>query len=179
MLVSCRYRVREDMDTVLAVSDTNIPLDVFGSESVAADLLQQVRWRDGVSSPRCRMTVRSETAAMGSFSGISVMDYGRTFNDKTGTIAHSKNVLRKWLFSICAFLRFNMSVRQLQCEIQVTYKTIYRRVEHFVEALDAPSLDLCGLVEMDEYLRLCRPERPRERDQRWHSRPRSTRAQNI
>ena len=24
-----------------------VPLDVFGSESVAADLLQQVRWRDG------------------------------------------------------------------------------------------------------------------------------------
>jgi hypothetical protein len=24
-----------------------IPLDAFGSESVAADLLQQVRWRDG------------------------------------------------------------------------------------------------------------------------------------
>lgn len=31
-----------------------IPLDVFGSESVAADLLQQVRWRDGVTCPRCR-----------------------------------------------------------------------------------------------------------------------------
>ncbi|WP_274595407.1 transposase, partial [Halorubrum sp. SS7] len=31
-----------------------VPLDVFGSESVAADLLQQVRWRDGVSCPRCR-----------------------------------------------------------------------------------------------------------------------------
>jgi hypothetical protein len=24
-----------------------IPLDVFGSESLAADLLEQVRWRDG------------------------------------------------------------------------------------------------------------------------------------
>ena len=49
-----------------------IPLDVFGSESVAADLLQLVRWRDGVSCPRCRSTERSETAATGIFSGISV-----------------------------------------------------------------------------------------------------------
>ncbi|WP_137685352.1 transposase, partial [Haloarcula mannanilytica] len=38
-----------------------IPLDVFGSESVAADLLEQVRWRDGVTCPRCRSdrTVRN------------------------------------------------------------------------------------------------------------------------
>jgi len=31
-----------------------MPLDVFGSESAAADLLQQVHWRDGVTCPRCR-----------------------------------------------------------------------------------------------------------------------------
>jgi hypothetical protein len=31
-----------------------MPSDVSGSESVVADLFQQVRWRDGVTCPRCR-----------------------------------------------------------------------------------------------------------------------------
>ncbi|WP_161618951.1 transposase, partial [Haloarcula marismortui] len=30
------------------------PISRFVSESAAADLLQQVRWRDGVECPRCR-----------------------------------------------------------------------------------------------------------------------------
>lgn len=46
-------------------------------------------------------------------------------------LAHSKIALRKWLFSIYAFLRFNTSIRQLQREIEVTYKTMHRRVERF------------------------------------------------
>jgi transposase len=48
-----------------------IPLDVFGSESVAADLPQQVCWRDGVTCSRCRSdwTVRNSTTER--FSGIS------------------------------------------------------------------------------------------------------------
>ena len=31
-----------------------IPFDVFGSEAVAANLLQQVHWRDGVTCSCCR-----------------------------------------------------------------------------------------------------------------------------
>jgi len=88
----------------------------------------------------------------GQFQRYLCKDCDRTFNDKTGTIfAHSKIALRKWLFSIYAFLRFNTSLRQLQCEIEVTYKTIHRRVERFTEALGAPSLDLRGPVEIDEF----------------------------
>jgi len=49
-----------------------IPLDVFDSESVAADLLQQVRWRDDVSCLAVVLTLRSKMAAIGFFSGISV-----------------------------------------------------------------------------------------------------------
>ena len=143
-----------------------IPLDVFGSESVAADLLQQVRWRDGVSCPRCRSDRTVRNGSYGHFQRYLCKDCGRTFNDKTGTIfAHSKIALRKWLFSIYAFLRFNTSLRQLQCEIEVTYKTIHRRVERFTEALDAPSLDLCGPVEIDDFY-VSAGLKGRERD-RW------------
>jgi transposase-like protein len=100
-----------------------IPLDVFGSESLAADLLEQVRWRDGVECPRCRSDRTVKNGSYGAFQRYLCKNCDRTFNDKTGTIfAHSKVALRKWLFSIYAFLRFNTSLRQLQREIGVAYK---------------------------------------------------------
>ncbi|ELY87165.1 IS1595 family transposase [Natrialba taiwanensis] len=145
-----------------------IPLDMFGSESLAADLLQQVRWRDGVECPRCRSDRTVKNGSYGHFQRYLCKDCDCTFNDKTGTIfAHSKIALRKWLFSIYAFLRFNTSIRQLQTEIDVTYETIHRHVECFVTALDAPHLDLVGPVEIDEvYVTAGKKARDRERESR-------------
>jgi len=152
-----------------------IPLDVFSSESLAADLLQQVRWRDGVKCPRCRSDRTVRNGSYGAFQRYLCKDCDRTFNDKTGTIfAHSKVALRKWLFSIYAFLRFNTSLRQLQREIGVTYKTMHRRVERFTRALDAPQLDLVGPVEIDEVY-VSAGLKGRERDQESRSRGLSTR----
>lgn len=152
-----------------------IPLDVFGSESLAADLLEQVRWRDGVECPRCRSDRTVKNGSYGAFQRYLCKNCDRTFNDKTGTIfAHSKVALRKWLFSIYAFLRFNTSLRQLQREIGVTYKTMHRRVERFTRALDAPQLDLVGPVEIDEVY-VSAGLKGRERDQPSRSRGLSTR----
>ncbi|MUV61935.1 IS1595 family transposase [Halobacterium sp. CBA1126] len=152
-----------------------IPLDVFGSESVAADLLAQVRWRDGVTCPRCRSDRTVRNGSYREFQRYLCKNCDRTFNDKTGTIfAHSKIALRRWLFSIYAFLRFNTSLRQLQCEIEVTHKTIHRRIERFASALDAPSLDLVGPVEIDEVY-VNAGKKGRERDQESRSRGLSTR----
>ncbi len=156
-----------------------IPLDVFGSESLAANLLQQVRWRDGVSCPRCRSDRTVRNGSYGAFQRYLCKNCDRTFNDKTGTIfAHSKVALRKWLFSIYAFLRFNTSLRQLQREIGVTYKTMHRRVERFTRALDAPRLDLVGPVEIDEVY-VSAGLKGRERDQPSRSRGLSTRGRGF
>ncbi|WP_394341362.1 IS1595 family transposase [Natrarchaeobius oligotrophus] len=76
--------------------------------------------------------------------------------------AHSKVALRKWLFSIYAFLRFNTSLRQLQLEIDVQYKTIYQRVERFTKALRAVTRPFRA-GRNRRGLRLCRAERPRAR----------------
>jgi len=151
-----------------------ISLDVFGSESVAADLLQQVRWRDGVTCPRCRSDQTVRNGSYREFQRYLCQNCDRTFNDKTCTIfAHSKVTLRRWLFSIYAFLRFNTSLRQLHCKIDVTHKTIHRRIERFVSALDTPSLDLVGPVEIDEGYVSAR-KKGRERDQEPRSRGLST-----
>ena len=128
-----------------------IPLDVVGSESVAANLLQQVRWRDGGTCPRRRSNRTVRNGSHREYQRNLCKDCDRTFNDKTDTIfAHSKVSLRRWLFSIYAFLRFNTSLRHLQCESDVTHKTLHRRIECFTRALDAPSLDLVGPVEIKE-----------------------------
>jgi len=51
-------------------------------------------------------------------------NFGRTFNDKTGTIfAHSKLSLKEWFFTIYVFLRFNTSIRQIEAELDLSYRT--------------------------------------------------------
>ena len=82
------------------------------------------------------------------------------------------------MFSIYAFLRFTTSLRQLHVEIDVTYKTIHRRIERFSEALDAPSLDLVGPVEIDEVY-VTAGKKGRERGSRSRSRGLSTRGRGT
>ena len=76
--------------------------------------------------------------------------------------------------SIHAFLRFNMSLRQLQCGIKVTHKTLHLRVERSARALDAPSSYLAGPIEINEVY-VCTGKNGRERNRSSHSCGLSTR----
>ena len=67
-------------------------------------------------------------------------DCDRTFNDRTGTISvHAKIGLDKPLFAFYSFRRFNTSIRRLDAEIDVSYRSLHRRVERSGELLDAPA----------------------------------------
>ena len=66
------------------------------------------------------------------------------------TFAHTKIGLDKLLFAFYSFLRFNTSIRQLDAKIDVSYRSLRRRVEQFTRTLDAPAIDLVGPVEIDE-----------------------------
>ena len=127
------------------------PFDEFISETSAADLLEQVRWHDSRQCPRCRSESVIKYGSYRAFQRYRCKDCDRTFNDKTGTIfAHAKIALTEWFFAIYGFLRFNMSIRQLEAELDVSYRTLRQRIERFARALDAPSLSLSGPVEIDE-----------------------------
>jgi len=103
----------------------------------------------------------------------------RTFNDQTGTVfEHSAVALRKWFLAIYTYIRFNTSLRQLDVEIDVSYKTVYRRVQRFLRALDAPLPHLEGPVEIDE-LYVKAGLKGRERDQPSRSRGLSTRGRGT
>ncbi|MFC6874752.1 IS1595 family transposase [Halobellus marinus] len=155
------------------------PIKTFVSECQAANLLQQVRWRNGVYCPRCRAESVIRYGSYRVFQRYLCKNCDRTFNDQTGTVfEHSAVALRKWFLAVYTYIRFNTSLRQLDVELDVSYKTIYRRVQRFLRALDAPRPQLKGPVEIDEfYVKAGR--KGRERDQPSRSRGLSTRGRGT
>jgi transposase-like protein len=124
------------------------PVKKFVSERRAANLLAQVRWRDGVYCPCCRAESPIRHGSYRVFQRYRCKNCDRTFNDKTGTVfEHSSIALRKWFLAVYAYIRFNTSLRQLDVEIGVSYKTVYRRVQRSQEALDAPPHCFVGEIE--------------------------------
>jgi len=155
------------------------PIKTFVSERRAANLLEQVRWRDGVYCPHCRGESVIRYGSYRVFQRYLCKDCDRTFNDQTGTIfEHSSVALRKWFLAVYTYIRFNTSLRQLDVEIDVSYKTIYRRVQRFLRALDAPRLQLEGPIEIDEFY-VKAGLKGRERDQPSRSRGLSTRGRGT
>ncbi|ELZ39610.1 IS1595 family transposase [Halorubrum tebenquichense] len=155
------------------------PIKTFVSERRAANLLEQVRWRDGVYCPRCRGESVIRYGSYRVFQRYLCKDCDRTFNDQTGTIfEHSAVALRKWFLAVYTYIRFNTSLRQLDVEIDVSYKTIYRRVQRFLRALDAPRLHLKGPIEIDEFY-VKAGLKGRERDGPSRSRGLSTRGRGT
>ncbi|PSQ17176.1 IS1595 family transposase [Halobacteriales archaeon QS_8_69_26] len=115
-----------------------MPIKTFVSERRAANLLAQIRWRDGVYCPRCRAESVIRYGSYRVFQRYLCKDCDRTFNDQTGTVfEHSAVALRKWFLAVYTYIRLNTSLRQLDAEIDVSYKTVYRRVQRFLRALDA------------------------------------------
>jgi len=156
-----------------------IPLKTFVSERRAANLLAQIRWRDGVYCPRCRAESVIRYGSYRLYQRYLCKDCGRTFNDKTGTVFEYSSIpLRKWYLAVYTYIRLNTSIRQLDAELAVTYKTAYRRVQRFLRALDAPRPQLEGPVEIDE-LYVKAGKKGRERDRPSRSRGLSTRGRGT
>jgi transposase len=156
-----------------------MPIKTLVSERRAANLLAQIRWRDGVYCPRCRSESVIRYGSYRVFQRYLCKDCDRTFNDQTDTVfKHSAVALRKWFLAVYTYIRFNTSLRQLDVEIDVSYKTIYRRVQRFLRALDAPQLHLEGPVEIDEFY-VKAGCKGRERDRESRSRGLSTRGRGT
>ena len=155
------------------------PIKTFVSERRAANLLRQVRWRDGVYCPRCRAESVIRYGSYRVFQRYQCKNCDRTFNDQTATVfEHSAVALKKWFLAVYTYIRFNTSFRQLDVEIDVSYKTIYRRIQRFLRALDAPLPHLEGPVEIDE-LYVKAGLKGRERDGWSRSRGLSTRGRGT
>ncbi len=62
------------------------PFELLNSEASAANLLQQVRWREGLQCPRCRSESVIKHGSYQEYQRYLCKDCDRTFNDKTGTV---------------------------------------------------------------------------------------------
>ena len=155
------------------------PFELLSSEASAANLLEQVRWRDGLYCPRCQSESVIKHGSYREYQRYLCKDCDRTFNPKTGTIfAHAKIGLDRLLFAFYSFLRFNTSIRQLDAEIDVSYRSLRRRVEQFARTLDAPTINLVGPVEIDEFY-VSAGKKGRERDRESRSRALSKRGRGT
>ena len=156
-----------------------MPIETFVSEHRAANLLEQVRWCNGLYCPRCRAESVIQYGSYRVFQRYRCKNCDRTFNDQTGTVfEYSSVALRKWFLALYTYVRLNTSIRQLDVEIDVAYKTVYRRVQRFLRALDAPRPSLEGPVEIDE-LYVKAGFKGRERDCPSRSRGLSTRGRGT
>ena len=73
------------------------PFKVLHSEASAANLLEQVRWHDGLYCPHCRSESVIKHGSYREYQRYLCEDCGRTFNPKTGTIfAHAKIGVEKF-----------------------------------------------------------------------------------
>jgi transposase len=63
-----------------------VPLKMFVSERQAANLLAQIRWRDGVYCPRCRTESPIRHGSYRVLQPYLCTDCGRTFKEKTATV---------------------------------------------------------------------------------------------
>jgi len=87
-----------------------MPINVFVSECQAANLLAQIRWRDGVYCPRCRTESVIRYGSYRVFQWYRCKNCDRTFNDKTGTVfEHSSIALRKWFLAVYAQISIQIS----------------------------------------------------------------------
>ncbi|OYR69597.1 IS1595 family transposase [Halorubrum ezzemoulense] len=155
------------------------PFELLSSEASAANLLEQVRWREGLCCPRCRSESVIKHGSYREYQRYLCKDCDRTFNDKTGTIfAHAKSGLDKLLFAFYSFLRFNTNIRQLDAEIDFSYRSLRQRVEQFARTLDVTDISLVGPVEIDEFY-ISAGKKGRERDGESRSRALSKRGRGT
>lgn len=99
--------------------------------------------------PTLPWRIRDSVRQLSHGSAVSGKDCDRTFNNQTGTIfEHYAVPLRKWFLAISTYIRFNKSLSQLDVEIDVSDKTIYRRVQCFLRELAAPRFHLNGPIRV-------------------------------
>lgn len=72
------------------------PFATLSSETSAADLLEQVRWRDELQCPCCRSSLVVKYGSYRAFQRYLCKDCNHTFNDKTDAIfVHTKIALNE------------------------------------------------------------------------------------
>jgi transposase-like protein len=127
-------------------------VDRFGDEQKCRNYLEHLRWKDGVTCPKCLGTRVSSILKRDQYDCDSCR---YQFSVTAGTIFHDTHLpLVKWflaVFLICQS-RKGMSANQLKRMLRINYRTAWylcHRIRHaMIEAQPLEKLD--GKVEVDE-----------------------------
>ena len=123
----------------------------FPDEDACLEFIKNARWPDGITCARCeRITKHFRIARRKVYScefcGTHISPTANTIFQKSST------PLLSWLHSLfmMASTRTDISARQLEREIDVTYKTALRMLAQIRKLMAQDDIILSGEVEVDE-----------------------------
>ena len=130
-------------------------VDDFNTDAKCRELLERLRWPNGVACFRCGSLSVSEIEGRGQFD-CNACRY--QFSVTAGTIMHDSHLpLRKWFIAIYLMCesKKGISALQLKRTIKVAYKTAWYLCHRIRAAMGNDPFDgptLLGIVEVDEIL---------------------------
>src|SRR3954469_22707664 len=123
----------------------------FGSEDKCHDFLEELRWPDGVTCPRCDSHKISRIAKRRQFDCDSCR---YQFSVRVGTLFHdSKLPLWKWFLAVYLLCesKKGISANQMKRTLGVSYKTAWYLCHRIRSAMEGDEGELLrGIVEADE-----------------------------
>jgi transposase-like protein len=139
------------MKTVKEAIDLCELVDRFGDDQKCRNYLERLRWRGGVTCPKCNGKRISSILKRDQFDCDSCR---YQFSVTAGTIFHDTHLpLTKWFLAVYLICqsRKGISANQLKRMLRINYRTAWylcHRIRHAVEQVDEPKLK--GTCEMDE-----------------------------
>ena len=126
-------------------------MERFHSDDKCREVLEELRWPNGVKCPRCDGKKHAHDTKRGVYDCYS---YGYQFSVMAGTMFHdTKLPLRKWFIAVMLMVeaKQGMSANQLKRVLGVSYKTAWY-LSHRIRAAiqEAYPYKLRGIVEIDE-----------------------------
>ena len=136
--------MKQAMDLIRLVED-------FGSERKCRQYLEELRWPNGLSCPRCGGTIISRLAKRNQFD-CDACRY--QFSATSGTIFHGSHLpLWKWFLAtyLMCEAKKGVSANQLKRTLSISYQTSWYLCHRIRAAMrEAFPVPLEGIVEMDE-----------------------------
>ena len=130
-------------------------MDDFNTDAKCRELLERLRWPNGVACIRCGSMSISEIESRNQY---DCNDCRYQFSVTVGTIMHDSHLpMRKWFLAIYLMCesKKGISALQLKRTLGVAYKTAWYLCHRIREAMGNDPFDgptLLGIVEVDETL---------------------------
>ena len=130
-------------------------IDDYSTDAKCRELLERLRWPNGVACIRCGSMSTSEIESRNQY---DCNDCRYQFSVTVGTIMHDSHLpLRKWFLAIYLMCesKKGISALQLKRTLGVAYKTAWYLCHRIREAMGNDPFDgptLLGIVEVDETL---------------------------